>query len=409
MQNTAIANTTAPETDATLMHWIFGSLSKHGSYEDYLFRLAERTRKGGWPLSIYSGPGAHPAVVSTLERHGAQLVFMSQDELNSVPRFVSALKSVKPKIVHFHFGSPSTALAPVARMVGGARVVISDHGSRRIESGSLFNPLTGLKKLRRRTQAEFVDAYFPVSNYVGHRIECEIGVDKSRIHRLLNGIDTERFRPAADQAERDRLRRSLFGVGPNALCVLYAGQIVAEKGVGKLLSVQRRMLDMVPDAVMIWAGDGPMASMINDDPEGRVRFLGARNDIPDLLRAADIVVTPSVWNEAFALILAEAAATALPVVATRIGGIPEVVEDTVTGLLIAPGDDAALLQSLVTLLNDKNLRTTMGQAARDRAVRLFDLETMLDETLTHYVRLLSKNAPTPVGIGAIPAPSLEAK
>jgi glycosyltransferase involved in cell wall biosynthesis len=114
--------------------------------------------------------------------------------------------------------------------------------------------------------------------------------------------------------------------------------------------------------------------------------------VADLLRLADLMVAPSRWAEAFALVLAEAAASGVPSVATHVGGIPEVVEHGVTGILVPPADPAALGRALAELLADPERRAAMGLAARQRACRLFSVDAMATATLGHYRRLLDAPA-----------------
>jgi glycosyltransferase involved in cell wall biosynthesis len=131
-----------------------------------------------------------------------------------------------------------------------------------------------------------------------------------------------------------------------------------------------------------------------------VRVLGRRNDVPELLCAADVLLVPSRWFEAFSLVLAEAAACGTAAVASRVGGIPEVLLDGETGLLVPPGDPPALLEAATRLLADDGLRARLGAAARRRAAAAFCLERMVTATLDEYRTLL---ACTPPALSAVQA------
>ncbi|MGH7822106.1 MAG: glycosyltransferase, partial [Candidatus Binatia bacterium] len=133
--------------------------------------------------------------------------------------------------------------------------------------------------------------------------------------------------------------------------------------------------------ILAVAGTGPYAAAYRDvvRREGWsdvVRFLGHRTDVADLMVAADVVVLPSV-AEAFGLALAEALYLGTPVVASRVGGIPEIVEDGVDGLLVPAGDRFALATSIASLLEDSELRQKMAGAARDRVKAKFSFQEML--------------------------------
>ena len=116
---------------------------------------------------------------------------------------------------------------------------------------------------------------------------------------------------------------------------------------------------------------------------GMVTFLGARDDVPTLLDAADVYVQPSL-SEGLGLAVLEAMAAGLPVIATRTGGLPEVVADNQTGLLVPPGDAPALANALQYLLDNVNRRDKMGKAGRARAVSCFSIARMVSETQEVY-------------------------
>jgi glycosyltransferase involved in cell wall biosynthesis len=123
---------------------------------------------------------------------------------------------------------------------------------------------------------------------------------------------------------------------------------------------------------------------------GRLTVLGLRDDVHSFLQAADVGLFPSAWKEAFGLTIAEAAACGLPVVATRVGGIPEVVADHETGLLVPPGDVEALAGAASGLMADDAVRTDMAINARQRAERLFDINRAARQTVELYQEMLGK-------------------
>jgi glycosyltransferase involved in cell wall biosynthesis len=120
-----------------------------------------------------------------------------------------------------------------------------------------------------------------------------------------------------------------------------------------------------------------------------VVFAGHRTDVPEILQALDIFVLPSNW-EGLPNAVLEAMAAGLPVVATRVGGVPEVVVEGQTGILVPPRDPNALADALLTLLRDPNLRRRMGQAGRQRVQEYFSVDQMVSKTETLYEQLLSE-------------------
>ena len=367
-----------------VLHWVFGHLRKRGSFEDYLVKMAEATRRAGLRFHVVSRLLIDPALRSTLEALGAGVTCMRDDELNSSGSFIRVVLQLRPSLVHCHFGSPSTGLALLAKILGVRWFLFTDHGSRTsLDDSSALS----LRHLRRHLLSRFVDLYLPVSDFVREQILREVGVAPRKVERLFNGIDLARFRPAVDPDERARIRVRRLGVAPEQRCVFYIGQLTESKGVDDILAVQDRILALKEDVTFIWIGDGPLAAEVERRASARVRQLGLCNNVEELLPAADLIVAPSRWHEAFCLTVAEAAAAGVPAIATRVGGVPEVVRDGETGLLIEPGDRDALYEAIAQLLDDEPRRAAMGAAARRRAETLFCLDTMVDSTLAHYQAL----------------------
>ncbi len=370
---------------ADILVWVAGRVDKRGSFEDYLLRLAAALRREALRMHVVAGPSWDTGLVRDLAAEGVTMTGLPDAALRSPLAAAGVLLRTRPRLLHYHFGSPSSLLAGLATTLGVRRFVFTDHGSRSLAQ---LADQGGWKRAMRRLRALPVDLYLPVSAEVGRHLHREIGVPARKVRPLMNGIDLSRYEPVAE-AERQALRRRLFGIGPADPLLLFAGQLTEEKGVPDLLAVQPALLAAFPNLTIAWAGDGPLRDAVQASAGPRIRVLGRRTDVPDLLRAADLVAAPSRWNEAFSLILAEAAASGVPAVAARIGGIPEVVAEGETGLLFRPGDRAGLQDALATLLADPARRAAMGTAARRRAEWLFDLDSMVAATTAHYASLLA--------------------
>ncbi len=371
-----------PDRRPLVLHWVFGHLRKRGSYEDYLVAASEACAKTGLRFQVVARLLIDPEVRAALEARGAGVDCVPDEKLNSAGFFAQTVRRMRPALVHCHFGSPSTPLALIAKSLGVRRFVFTDHGSRTVlDAGATALSLRGL---RRMLLSKFVDLYLPVSDFVGAQVRREVGASSGKVTRLFNGVDLERFKPLADPAERARLKVERLGVAPDQRCVFYVGQFTEAKGVDDLLAVQDEILRRNDNAALIWIGDGPLAPEVERRASARVRYLGLRNDVDALLPAADMIIAPSRWHEAFCLTVAEAAAAGVPAIATRVGGVPEVVVDGETGVLIEPGDRAALAESCLALLADEPWRAGMGKAARRRAEASFSLAAMVEDTLRHY-------------------------
>jgi len=208
-----------------------------------------------------------------------------------------------------------------------------------------------------------------------------------RVTVVYNGVDPAPYEEAG--ARRDAARESL-DVGEDEPLVLCVARLAAEKGVGTFLEAAA----LTEHARYVVAGEGPQRARIQWQlrllglPEGRVTLLGGRDDVPDLLAAADLVCAPS-REEGLGLSVIEAMAAGRPVVASRVGGLPEVVEDGVSGVLVAPRDPKPLTDAVTALLADPARAREMGEAGRERVRRLFSRDAMLAGTRAVYAQALA--------------------
>jgi len=219
-----------------------------------------------------------------------------------------------------------------------------------------------------------------------HMIRAE-GAPASKIQVVLNGIDFARARLSSPDAPT-RVRQEL-GVEGGVLLLIVA-RLHPEKGHTYLFralpGLRKRLQGRA--LTLVVAGTGPFESAYREEVralgcEDVVRFVGYRNDAPDLIAASDLLVLPSV-AEAFGLVLAEALVLGTPVVATRVGGIPEIVRDGTDGILVPPGDSTALEDGIARLLTTRGLRERMADAGAERVRTLFDFERMVREYESVY-------------------------
>jgi glycosyltransferase involved in cell wall biosynthesis len=211
----------------------------------------------------------------------------------------------------------------------------------------------------------------------GHLIDVE-GAPPAKVSVIHNGIDFSRVRVSSPEAP-GRLRVQLDLVDKRV--VLMAARMHPEKGYEHLLAALPRVLARVPNLVLLIAGTGSLEARYRYLSASLglgscVQFLGFRRDLPDVMAASDLVVLPSL-AEAFGLVVAEALYLGVPVVASRVGGIPEIVEDGIDGLLVAPGDDEALAGALTALLLDDERRCRLRGAGREKVTSRFGFRHMV--------------------------------
>ncbi len=218
----------------------------------------------------------------------------------------------------------------------------------------------------------------------------QLHFDPARVEVIPNGVDTARFAPAADRAAD---RRAL-GWPADAVVVSIVAGLRPEKNHGLLLRAAAALAPRHPGARFMVVGDGPERAALEREGrelglEGRVSFLGTRQDMPQIQRASDVVaLTSHPVVETFPVSLVEALASGTPVVSTDVGSIRDVVRDGVTGLLAPAGDEAAFAAALERLIGDTALRERMGAAAREDALERFDR----DDMIAAYARLFREVA-----------------
>ncbi|MFD9690136.1 glycosyltransferase family 4 protein [Kitasatospora sp. NPDC059088] len=189
---------------------------------------------------------------------------------------------------------------------------------------------------------------------------------------------------------RAEARAALLGDGPDRPLVLAVGRLVPQKAFGTLLDAAQELSALDPEPLLLLAGDGPEAGPLRERVAAEklpVRLLGYRTDVPDLLAAADVVVVSSRW-EARSLVVQEAMRAGVPVVATAVGGIPELVGDA--ALLVPPGDPAALGRVVRGLLADPARREQLVAAGRQQAETWPDEAATVAQVLSTYDELVQR-------------------
>jgi glycosyltransferase involved in cell wall biosynthesis len=234
-------------------------------------------------------------------------------------------------------------------------------------------------------------AVIAVSRHTADHLVHVEHAPKHKVHVIPNGIDFERVK-VSDSGAAARVRAELAPA--DTILLLTAGRLHPEKGYEHLFEA---LPSVVAGARQPWilavAGAGPFeaeyrARVSDLGLTDHVRFLGFRRDLPDLMAAADVFVLASV-AEAFGLVLAEALYLGAPVLATTAGAIPEIVDDGVSGLLVAPGDSRALAEALIKIIDDGGLRRRLAGAGRDKVLRQFDFREMIRRYEQVYERLLA--------------------
>lgn len=213
------------------------------------------------------------------------------------------------------------------------------------------------------------------------------GFEAKRIVRIPNGVDAEGFHPVRD---REAAKRAL---GLRGKLVSFAGRLDPQKGLMYLLQAWQTVAAKEPDATLLLLGTGPQEGELKESAgrlgmSERVIFLGHQEDVRPYLQASDVFALPSL-AEGMANSLLEAMATGLPCVGTRVGGIVDLIMDGISGLLVEPGDAHRLAEAILRLLQDPDLATKLGVAARRTMERGYSIEQVAEQYVKLYQEMLN--------------------
>jgi sugar transferase (PEP-CTERM/EpsH1 system associated) len=308
----------------------FVSLEQRGA-------LADEIESLGWPVvALEASTGFHPGLSLKLARE---------------------FRHLRADVVHTHNDRPLIYGAPAARL---ARVPVAIHTKHGRAGGN-----SPRQRMLIRCAARLCDAFVCVSEDCRMLAEQQ-GVPRNRLRTFWNGIDTQRFSfqtPSSD--------------GPAVI----VGRLCPEKDMGTLLHAMKHLVASAPGFRLRIAGDGPCRAELERLTDelglrGQVTFLGMVRDVPALLRQASMYVLSSI-SEGVSLTLLEAMATGLPVVATRVGGTPEVITDGETGLLVPAQDPRALADAMRRVHQDSALSSRLGANGRASVEQNFDIRAMV--------------------------------
>jgi glycosyltransferase involved in cell wall biosynthesis len=273
-----------------------------------------------------------------------------------VPALVRLLRRKRPDVFHAHMSSPVACKWGLAAAV--AARVPAVLGT--VQVGA-YEPPNRSAYWQLRALARRVDRYFAVSREIAAELVGALGWPAEKVEVLYNAVDVERTAVAPPPGLREQLGGS--EIRP---LVLTPARLNAQKGHEALLGA----IAEVPEALFLLAGDGPERGRLEAlaaelGVADRVRFLGRREDIPQLLAACDVFALPSLY-EGSSLAVLEAMAAGIPIVSSAIGGTDELIDDGRSGLLVPPGDAAALAAALRRVLGHPQLRENFAARARER-------------------------------------------
>lgn len=290
-----------------------------------------------------------------------------------------AVKKYQAQLIHVH---TSHGLISAAMVRDIAKLPVKVIYSRRTD----FHLRTGFLGISRKKYLWGTDQILSVSDGI-KRVLIEDGIPESRIQTIYSGIDIDALTHNADGT---RFRHE-FEIPENAVVVGMVAAFAPHKDPFNFIEAARIIHTSHPDVWFVFAGAGSMWDEVNtriSQTSLASRFIlpGFRRDVPDILNALDVFCISS-REEGLCTSILDAMAMSLPVASTLAGGIPEAVEDGVTGLLAPVGDSKALAENISQLIDDRQLRTVMGQAGRNRAEAMFNIRYTVEKTAAFYRKL----------------------
>ena len=326
-----------------------------------------------------------------LRRLGVGVVILDETRTSTLGIFlglVRVLRAHRFDLIHLHKYKDGVLGSIAARIAGVPCIVRTMHG--------LAEPWQGWEQFKARlydtldriTLQCFADLVIAVSQRMTETL-WESGYQPRMVTCIRNGLDLQQVTTTRPPQE---VRRDL-GIEPRALLIGTVGRLSAIKGQVHLLRAARRVMTSQPWARFLFVGDGPLRNeLLISAAELQLAaccvFPGARHDVYDVMSAMDIFALPSL-NEGIPMSLLEAMALGRPVVASAVGGIPEVIQDRVNGRLVPPGDETALADACLELATNRELARAMGERARQTIEDSFSHERCGSALLNVYQSVAS--------------------
>jgi len=371
-----------------------------GGLESGLVNLINRLPARQWRHAIVALTDVSPEFAGRIDRPDVRCFALGKGPghlVSQYPQLFRLFRALEPAVVHTRNVAALEAVVPA----WAAQVRVRVHG----EHGWTLQDPDGRRqryRLVRRAYRPFVSHYVALSQQLEDYLTCQVGVPSTRISKIFNGVDTERFRPSANVSHAT----SVFPFrSEDAWIVGTIGRMETLKDPLSLVRAFIRARELAPSLAgrmrLVMVGDGPLrqeiAAML-DRPalKESVWLAGERSGVEEVLGGLDCFVLPSRAEGSSNTIL-EAMATGLPVVATRIGGNADLIESGMTGTLVAPGDTEAMARAILAYAIDRAGARRHAKAARRVVESRFSVDRMVSDYASLYRRaLIEAGVPVPI-------------
>jgi len=363
-----------------------------GGLENGVVNLINHMPQAAARHMVVSLTEVSPAFAARVRRRDVEFVALHKPPGHGArlwPELVRVLRRCKPAVVHTR-NLAALEMQPAAAWAGVPLRVHGEHGrdAEDIDGSSRRHQWV------RRLYSPFVHRYVALSRDLGGYLVQRVGIGEARVSQIYNGVDTLRFRPGAG-ANGQRAREPVPGGpfnDPKLWVVGTVGRMMTVKAQPDLARAFVHALQRTPTLRermrLVMVGDGPLRAeaqqVLAQAGVADLAWLpGERGDVPEIMRGLDAFALPSLAEGVSNTVL-EAMATGLPVLATAVGGNPELVSAGRTGLLVPPGDIEAMAQGLSAWASKPENARALGHAGRDRVLRRFSLQSMIDGYMAVY-------------------------
>jgi glycosyltransferase involved in cell wall biosynthesis len=360
-----------------------------GAGEMYARELSRQLAAGGWRSVLCFLKAPPDPVCRFLEAPNVTIEVIEDSWRLSWPatqRLFAVLEQYRPRILHLYFTGFLSAYPWMAKMLLVEQVYFTDQSSQ--PEGFVPTRAPLWKRLAMRVINGPLDAVISVSQYGCDAFSARDLIPKERFRVIYNAVDVERAAAGMDRAREFRERH---GIPPDAIAITQVSWLIPEKGVDDLIEAASQVLAAEPRTHLVLAGDGAHRPVLEQRARDlgiatRMTFTGVVKDplAEGLYAASDIVCQMSRWEEVFGYVNVEAMACGKPLVGTRAGGIPEIIQDGVTGFVVPKRDTAAMTARILALVRDPALRRRMGEAGRAACVAKFNLKKNVAQVVDMY-------------------------
>lgn len=344
-----------------------------GGVESYVRDVVSCIDRDRFELSVCI-LGADGPVAREIREAGVHVTFLGRPGLRdpkTLARYFSLIKTRRPQILHANTGGRAHWV--VARMGGCRRVIAHFHAFPEEWMDHLGRDEATLRaRVRRMSQSS--DVILACSDWLASEIRRLLAPSEGDVRYMPPGVLLERWNMSVASNAQVEAERSALAIPAGAAVVGFLGRFVRQKGLPHVLELARVLESRAPAAVVVLVGTGPLEASVREAAEKltNVRFAGVRSHPQAVMSLFDVTIMPSEW-EPFGIVALESFALAKPVVCFAVNGLPEIVVDGETGIGVDPGDDGALAEGVISLLENPELAKRLGDNGLRRAQAKFDI------------------------------------